>query len=73
MRWRPYLAYDADRAAKRAGPGRAPLKVAGEGLADASGDVALDTVLGKIDLRVAVELAKTGIRQPQEAAMSAGP
>jgi hypothetical protein len=40
----------------------ARLKVASEGLADASGDPGLDTVLGEIDLRVAVELAKAGIR-----------
>jgi Class II flagellar assembly regulator len=40
----------------------ARLKVASEGLTDASGDPGLDTVLGEIDLRVAVELAKAGIR-----------
>jgi len=40
----------------------ARLKVASEGLNDASGDAGLDTVLGEIDLRVAVELAKAGIR-----------
>ena len=40
----------------------ARLKVASEGLADTSGDVGLDWVLGEIDLRVAVELAKAGVR-----------
>ena len=40
----------------------ARLKVASEGLADRSGDVGLDLVLGEIDLRVAVELAKAGVR-----------
>ena len=40
----------------------APLKVAAEGLTDESGDPGLDAVLGEIDLRVAVELAKAGIR-----------
>jgi hypothetical protein len=39
----------------------ARLKVAADGLTDTSGDPALDTVLGEIDLRVAVELAKAGI------------
>jgi hypothetical protein len=38
------------------------LKVASEGLSDESGDPGLDDVLGQIDLRVAVELAKAGIR-----------
>ena len=38
------------------------LKVAAEGLNDGSGDPGLDAVLGEIDLRVAVELAKAGIR-----------
>jgi len=38
------------------------LKVASDGLADASGDAGLDTVLSEIDLRVAVELAKAGVR-----------
>ena len=38
------------------------LKVACDGLADASGDAGLDMVLGEIDLRVAVELAKAGVR-----------
>ena len=40
----------------------ARLKVASEGLAEMSGDTGLDMVLGEIDLRVAVELAKAGIR-----------
>ena len=40
----------------------ARLKVAADGLTEASGDPALDVVLGEIDLRVAVELAKTGLR-----------
>jgi len=40
----------------------ARLKVAAEGLTDESGDPGLDQVLGAIDLRVAVELAKAGIR-----------
>ena len=40
----------------------ARLKVAAEGLNDGSGDAGLDTVLAEIDLRVAVELAKAGIR-----------
>jgi hypothetical protein len=40
----------------------ARLKVASEGLAEASGDTGLDVVLGEIDLRVAVELAKAGVR-----------
>jgi class II flagellar assembly regulator FliX len=40
----------------------ARLKVASEGLTDASGDSGLDGVLGEIHLRVAVELAKAGIR-----------
>lgn len=38
------------------------LKVASEGLTEGSGDAGLDQVLGEIDLRVAVELAKAGIR-----------
>jgi Class II flagellar assembly regulator len=38
------------------------LKVAADGLNEASGDAGLDAVLGEIDLRVAVELAKAGIR-----------
>ncbi len=40
----------------------ARLKVAAEGLTEGTGDAGLDTVLGEIDLRVAVELAKAGIR-----------
>jgi Class II flagellar assembly regulator len=40
----------------------ARLKVAADGLTEGSGDAGLDTVLGEIDLRVAVELAKAGIR-----------
>ena len=40
----------------------ARLKVAADGLTEGSGDSGLDTVLGEIDLRVAVELAKAGIR-----------
>ncbi len=40
----------------------ARLRVAAEGLTDTSGDTGLDGVLGEIDLRVAVELAKAGVR-----------
>jgi Class II flagellar assembly regulator len=40
----------------------ARLKVAAEGLEEGSGDTGLDVVLGEINLRVAVELAKAGIR-----------
>jgi len=40
----------------------ARLKVASGGLTAASGDSGLDAVLGEINLRVAVELAKAGIR-----------
>lgn len=40
----------------------ARLRVASEGLTDTSGDAGLDVVLSEIDLRVAVELAKAGIR-----------
>lgn len=40
----------------------ARLKVASEGLSEETGDPGLDTVLGEIDLRVAVELAKAGVR-----------
>jgi hypothetical protein len=40
----------------------ARLKLAAEGLTDESGDPGLDQVMGEIDLRVAVELAKAGIR-----------
>jgi len=41
----------------------ARLKVVAEGLTEGSGDTVLDTVLGEIDLRVAVELAKAGVRE----------
>ena len=40
----------------------ARLKVASEGLDEGSGDAGLDAVMGEIDLRVAVELAKAGLR-----------
>jgi hypothetical protein len=40
----------------------ARLKVAAEGLTDGSGDPGLDQLLGEIELRVAVELAKAGSR-----------
>lgn len=40
----------------------ARLKVAADGLTDTSGNAGLDGVLGEIDLRVAVELAKAGVR-----------
>jgi len=40
----------------------ARLQVAAEGLTDETGDPGLDTVMGEIDLRVAVELAKAGVR-----------
>jgi hypothetical protein len=40
----------------------ARLKVAADGLNEETGDPALDSVMGEIDLRVAVELAKAGIR-----------
>jgi hypothetical protein len=39
----------------------ARLKVAAEGLTEATGDAGLDEVLSEIDLRVAVELAKAGV------------
>lgn len=42
----------------------ARLKVAADGLAEETGDPGLDAVMGEIDLRVAVEIAKAGIRQP---------
>lgn len=45
------------------GSALARLKVASEGLTEASGDSGLDQVLGEIDLRVAVELAKAGVRE----------
>src|SRR5262249_23681685 len=38
------------------------LKVAAEGLNDGTGDAGLDNVMAEIDLRVAVELAKAGVR-----------
>jgi len=38
------------------------LKVASEGLCETTGDRGLDTVMDEINLRVAVELAKAGIR-----------
>jgi hypothetical protein len=41
----------------------ARLQVAAEGLTETSGDPGLDTVMSEIDLRVAVELAKAGLRQ----------
>jgi hypothetical protein len=44
------------------GPTLARLKVAAEGLTENSGDSGLDTVLSEINLRVAVELAKSGTR-----------
>jgi hypothetical protein len=37
------------------------LKVAADGLTESTGDAGLDMVLGEIDLRVAVELAKAGV------------
>ena len=40
----------------------ARLKVAGEGLEQQTGDSGLDSVMGEIGLRVAVELAKAGVR-----------
>ena len=43
-------------------PMLARLKVAADGLTESSGDPGLDAVLGEIDLRVAVELAKAGVR-----------
>jgi hypothetical protein len=43
-------------------PTLARLKVAAEGLTDESGDPGLDAVLSEINLRVAVELAKSGTR-----------
>lgn len=39
----------------------ARLKVAADGLTEESGDPGLDRLLGEIDLRVAVELAKAGM------------
>jgi len=43
-------------------PMLARLKVLADGLTETSGDPGLDQVLGEIDLRVAVELAKAGVR-----------
>ena len=40
----------------------ARLRIASEGLAETSGDAGLDVVLSEIGLRVAVELAKAGVR-----------
>ncbi len=40
----------------------ARLKIVSEGLSEESDDSELDAVLGEIDLRVAVELAKAGVR-----------
>ena len=40
----------------------ARLKVAADGLTEETGDPGLDLVLSEIDLRVAVELAKAGVR-----------
>jgi len=42
----------------------ARLKAAAAGLAEATGDPRLDTVLAEIELRVEVELAKIGMPQP---------
>lgn len=42
----------------------ARLKVAADGLAEETGDAGLDAVMGEIGLRVAVEIAKAGIRLP---------
>jgi hypothetical protein len=42
----------------------ARLKAAAAGLAEATGDPRLDTVLAEIGLRVEVELAKIGMPQP---------
>jgi hypothetical protein len=39
------------------------LKVAADGLSEGTGDPGLDAVMGEIELRVAVEIAKAGIRQ----------
>ncbi len=44
------------------GPMLARLKIASEGLSEQSGDLELDAVMGEIDLRVGVELAKAGVR-----------
>jgi len=39
------------------------LKVAADGLAEGTGDPGLDAVMGEIELRVAVEIAKAAVRQ----------
>ena len=39
------------------------LKVVADGLSEGTGDPGLDAVMGEIELRVAVEIAKAGIRQ----------
>ena len=44
------------------GPMLARLKTVSEGLSEESDDSELDAVLGEFDLRVAVELAKAGVR-----------
>ncbi len=41
----------------------ARLKVVADGLSEETGDPGLDAVMGEIELRVAVEIAKAGIRQ----------
>jgi hypothetical protein len=41
----------------------ARLKVAADGLSEGTGDPGLDAVMGEIDLRVAVEIAKASVRQ----------
>jgi hypothetical protein len=40
----------------------ARLKVVAEGLSEETGDAGLDAVMGEIGLRIAVEMAKAGIR-----------
>ena len=42
----------------------ARLKVAADGLSEGTGDAGLDAVMGEIELRVAVEIAKASIGQP---------
>ncbi|MDP1910398.1 MAG: flagellar assembly protein FliX [Hyphomicrobium sp.] len=39
------------------------LKVAADGLSEGTGDPGLDAVMGEIELRVAVEIAKASVRQ----------
>jgi hypothetical protein len=41
----------------------ARLQVVADGLAEETGDPGLDAVMGEISLRIAVEIAKAGIRQ----------